>query len=50
MEAFERDEICRVLARPGTSVAAAAAELGISRATIYRRLAKLGIDPRHQPA
>ena len=48
MEAFERDEICRVLARPGTTVAEAAAELGISRATIYRRLAKLGIDPRNQ--
>ena len=48
MEAFERDEIVRVLARPGTSVADAAVELGISRATIYRRLAKLGIDPRSQ--
>lgn len=46
MEVFERDEICRVLARPGSSVADAAAELGISRATVYRRLAKLGIDPR----
>ncbi|MGK3708983.1 helix-turn-helix domain-containing protein [Arthrobacter koreensis] len=50
METFERDEICRVLARPGTSVADAASELGISRATIYRRLAKLGIDPRNQAA
>lgn len=48
MEAFERDEIVRVLARPGTSVADAAVELGISRATIYRRLAKLGINPRNQ--
>ena len=50
METFERDEICRVLARPGTSVADAASELGISRATIYRRLAKLGINPRNQAA
>lgn len=48
MEAFERDEIVRALGRPGASVAEAAAELGISRATIYRRLAKLGIDPRRQ--
>ncbi|WP_318241918.1 helix-turn-helix domain-containing protein [Arthrobacter pullicola] len=50
METFERDEIFRVLARPGASVAEAAAELGISRATIYRRLAKLGIDPRNPRA
>ncbi|WP_066299601.1 helix-turn-helix domain-containing protein [Arthrobacter luteolus] len=50
METFERDEIFRVLARPGTSVTEAAAELGISRATIYRRLAKLGIDPRNPRA
>ena len=48
IESFERDEIVRTLARPGMSVACAAAELGISRATIYRRLAKFGIDPRHQ--
>jgi transcriptional regulator of acetoin/glycerol metabolism len=47
IESFERDEITRVLSRPGTSVSQAATELGISRATIYRRLAKLGIDPRY---
>ncbi|MDQ0735096.1 hypothetical protein QFZ50_001559 [Arthrobacter agilis] len=46
IETFERDEIARLLSRPGTSVAEAAAELGISRATIYRRLTKLGINPR----
>lgn len=46
IEKFERDEIVRTLAQPGMSVAAAAVELGISRATIYRRLAKLGLDPR----
>lgn len=43
IEAMERDEIVRSLARPGVTVAAAAAELGISRATIYRRIARLGI-------
>ncbi|GGH98932.1 GAF domain-containing protein [Arthrobacter liuii] len=43
IEAVERDEIARCLSRPGTTVAAAAAELGISRATIYRRMARLGI-------
>ncbi|PPB49517.1 Fis family transcriptional regulator [Arthrobacter pityocampae] len=43
IEAIERDEIVRSLAQPGTTVTAAAAELGISRATIYRRIAHLGI-------
>lgn len=43
IEAVERDEIVKCLSRPGTSVAAAATELGISRATIYRRMARLGI-------
>ena len=43
IEAVERDEIARCLSQPGTTVAAAAAELGISRATIYRRMARLGI-------
>lgn len=47
LETFERDEIARILSRPGASVSDAATELGISRATIYRRLSKLGIDPRH---
>ncbi|MGZ0212518.1 MAG: AAA-type ATPase lid domain-containing protein [Actinomycetales bacterium] len=43
MESIERDEILRCLSRPGTTVGAASAELGISRATIYRRMARLGI-------
>ncbi|SLJ94898.1 GAF domain-containing protein [Arthrobacter sp. P2b] len=43
IEAIERDEIIRCLSRPGITVAAAATELGISRATIYRRMARLGI-------
>ena len=43
IEAFERDEIVRVLSRPGTSVREATEELGMSRATIYRKLAHYGI-------
>lgn len=43
IEAVERDEIIRSLSRPGITVAAAAHELGLSRATIYRRMARLGI-------
>lgn len=43
MEAIERDEIVRCLSSPGMTVGAAAAELGISRATMYRRMARLGI-------
>jgi ActR/RegA family two-component response regulator len=46
IEAVERDEIVRFLSRPGITVGAAAAELGMSRATIYRRMARLGIAPR----
>lgn len=43
IESVERDEIIRYLSRPGTPVAAAAAELSLSRATIYRRMARLEI-------
>ena len=38
IEAFERDEIIRVLTRPGVSMKDAADELGMSRATIYRKI------------
>lgn len=44
LEALERDEIVRALAVPGTSVAQAAARLGISRATVYRRISTYGIE------
>lgn len=44
IEAVERDEIVRCLSRPGITVAAAASELGMSRATIYRRMSRLGIS------
>ena len=39
LESVERDEIARALARPGATVTAAARELGLSRATMYRKLA-----------
>jgi transcriptional regulator of acetoin/glycerol metabolism len=43
IEAFERDEIVRVLTRPGISMSEAGAELGMSRATVYRKLAQYDI-------
>lgn len=43
LEAMERDEIVHCLTEPGATVAGAAAKLGISRATLYRRIARYGI-------
>ena len=43
IETFERDEIVRVLTRPGTTMAQAAAELGMSRATVYRKITQYQI-------
>lgn len=43
IEAFERDEIIRLLTRPGISMAEAAEELGMSRATVYRKVAQYDI-------
>jgi transcriptional regulator of acetoin/glycerol metabolism len=43
IEAFERDEIIRVLTRPGTTMKESAEELGMSRATIYRKIAQYDI-------
>jgi hypothetical protein len=43
IEAFERDEIIRVLTRTETSMKDAAEELGMSRATIYRKIAQYDI-------
>jgi hypothetical protein len=40
IETFERDEIVRVLTKPGITMKDATDELGISRATIYRKLAQ----------
>lgn len=43
LETFERDEIVRVITRPGITMRAASDELGISRATLYRRVAQYDI-------
>lgn len=43
METLERDEIVRALAEPGATPARAAGRLGMSRSTIYRRIARYGI-------
>lgn len=43
LETIERDEIIRCLTEPDTTVAQAAAKLGMSRATIYRRITQYGI-------
>lgn len=43
IEAFERDEIVRVLTRPGISMQEAGEELGMSRSTVYRKLAQYDI-------
>jgi sigma-54 dependent transcriptional regulator, acetoin dehydrogenase operon transcriptional activator AcoR len=47
LQALERDEIVRCLSRPGATVVRAAAELGMGRATIYRKMAQYGIRNRH---
>ncbi|MEV0204563.1 GAF domain-containing protein [Streptomyces sp. NPDC050788] len=44
IEQLERDEIVRSLTEPGTTVAQAAERLGMSRATIYRKIAHYGIQ------
>lgn len=43
LQTLERDEIVRSLARPGTTMKDAADRLGISRATLYRRVAQYGV-------
>ncbi|MCW2577335.1 MAG: Sigma54 specific transcriptional regulator, Fis family, partial [Modestobacter sp.] len=43
LEQLERDEILRCLTQPGTTVLQAATELGLSRATLYRKIAQYGI-------
>ena len=43
IETFERDEIVRVLTRPGVTMRDAAGELGMSRATVYRKVGQYGI-------
>ncbi|MBP8536212.1 GAF domain-containing protein [Streptomyces sp. MK37H] len=43
LQLLERDEIVRCLTEPGTTVAQAAAKLGMGRATVYRKMARYGI-------
>jgi len=43
IRAFERDKIVRVLTERGTTMRRAAAEPGMSRATLYRKMSKNGI-------
>ncbi|WP_207210715.1 helix-turn-helix domain-containing protein [Nocardioides zhouii] len=43
IETFERDELVRVLTRPGISMKDAGDELGMSRATVYRKIAQYDI-------
>jgi sigma-54 dependent transcriptional regulator, acetoin dehydrogenase operon transcriptional activator AcoR len=49
IEAFERGEIVRVLNDDGLTMAEAAADLGMSRATLYRKIAQYSIHvPRER--
>jgi transcriptional regulator of acetoin/glycerol metabolism len=49
LQAIERDEIVRCLTEPGTTVAHACSKLGMSRATIYRKMAQYDINmPRRR--
>lgn len=43
LERLERDEIVRCLTEPSTTTTRAAEELGIGRATLYRKIAQYGI-------
>jgi energy-coupling factor transporter ATP-binding protein EcfA2 len=43
LERLERDEIVRCLTAPGTTITRAAEELGIGRATLYRKIAQYKI-------
>ena len=43
LEQLERDEIVRCLTVPGSTAVQAATELGLSRATLYRKIAQYGI-------
>ena len=43
IETFEREEIVRVLTRPGSTMREAAEELGMSRATLYRKVAQYAV-------
>jgi sigma-54 dependent transcriptional regulator, acetoin dehydrogenase operon transcriptional activator AcoR len=44
LETFERDELVRCLTAPGATATQAALELGVSRATVYRKIAQYRIQ------
>ena len=46
IETFERAEIVRVLIRSEVTMNQAARELGMSRATLYRKVSQYGIKVR----
>ncbi|WP_240724136.1 helix-turn-helix domain-containing protein [Frankia sp. B2] len=46
LETFERDEIVRALNDPSLTMAEAAERVGLSRSTLYRRIAQYGIRVR----
>ncbi|MGY1608130.1 AAA-type ATPase lid domain-containing protein [Geodermatophilus sp. SYSU D00700] len=48
LERLERDEIVRCLTEPGTTMTRVAEELGIGRATLYRKIAqyRIAVPPR----
>ena len=46
-EALEKDLVQRALARNKYKISRAAADLGISRPTLYELMAKLGIGKEH---
>jgi transcriptional regulator of acetoin/glycerol metabolism len=48
IESFERDEIVRCLRKPETTVKDAAVELGMSRATLYRKMAHYKVRQNRQ--
>ena len=48
LERLERDEIVRCLTEPHTTMARAAEELGIGRATLYRKIAQYNITLPHR--
>lgn len=49
IEAFERGEIVRVLGVGAPTMAEAARELGMSRATLYRKMSQYGIQAAKEP-